>query len=140
MLPFKQFCTATTIDDGACMSDAQNDKRRGPRQRVLKGGIVAFNDRRSTLPCIVRDISETGARLRMETMSVLAPDTFLLIIELDGIEAECQVVRRNTSAPSMMIGERAAAFISHDGIGANELVRREAHDGRSSMRMSEAIR
>jgi hypothetical protein len=76
------------------MSDAQNDKRRGPRRRVLKGGIVAFNDRRSTLPCIVRDISETGARLRMETMSVLAPDRFLLIIELHGIEAECKVVRR----------------------------------------------
>ena len=29
----------------------------------------------------------------------------------------------NTSAPSMMIGERAAAFIRHDGIDANELVR-----------------
>jgi len=77
------------------MSDAQGEKRRAPRRRVLKGAIVAYNDRRSTMPCSVRDISETGARLRVDG-SMNAPDTFLLVIELDGIEADCEVVWRKS--------------------------------------------
>jgi len=76
------------------MSAAQEDKRRSARRRVLKGAIVAFNDRHCTLPCTVRDISETGARLRL-TGSVNAPDTFELIIQLDGFEASCEVIRRS---------------------------------------------
>jgi hypothetical protein len=75
------------------MRDGQEDKRRSLRRRVLKGGIVAFNGH-STLPCSVRDVSGTGARLRV-TGSVSVPDTFELIIELDGLVAACEVVRRN---------------------------------------------
>ena len=67
----------------------QEGKRRSLRRRVLKGGIVAFNDRHSTLPCSVRDVSDMGARLRV-TGSVSVPDTFELIIEFDGLEAPCE--------------------------------------------------
>ena len=42
---------------------------------------LPYNDRRSTIPCIDRDISDTGARLRTEGV-VSAPDTFMLIVEL----------------------------------------------------------
>jgi hypothetical protein len=76
------------------MRDGQEDKRRSLRRRVLKGGSVVFNDRHSTLPCSVRDVSDTGARLRV-TGSVSVPDTFELIIELDGLEARCEVIRRD---------------------------------------------
>jgi len=44
--------------------------------------------------CTVRDISDEGARLCL-TGSVTAPDTFDLLIELDGFEASCAVVRRS---------------------------------------------
>ena len=47
-----------------------------------------------TVGCTVRDISATGARLRVEG-SVSAPDTFELLIQLDGLEANCQVVWRS---------------------------------------------
>ena len=77
------------------MSDAQQEKRRGARRRVLKGAIVAYNNRRSTMSCTVRDISDTGARIRVEG-SINAPDTFLLAIELDGLEADCEVVWRKS--------------------------------------------
>jgi hypothetical protein len=77
---------------GIVMAD-QKDNRRASRRRILKGAIIAYNDRRSTLQCSVRDISETGARLRVDG-SINAPDTFVLIIELDGTEADCQVVWR----------------------------------------------
>jgi hypothetical protein len=70
----------------------QEDKRGSPRRRLLKGGIITFNDRRSTLSCTVRDLSATGAHLGVH--SIVAPDRFILIIELDGMEADCEVVRR----------------------------------------------
>ena len=69
------------------------DERRSLRRRVLKGAIIAYNDRRSTLPCTVRDLSETGARLRADN-AISPPDTFTLIIELDGFEADCKVIWR----------------------------------------------
>lgn len=85
------------------------ERRQSPRRRVLKGGVVAFNDRHVTLPCTVRDLSNGGARLRIEG-SITAPDTFDLIIEIDGLEAPCEVVSRRgnelsvrfTSPPRMM--------------------------------------
>lgn len=73
-----------------------DNRRRTQRRRVLKAGIIAFNNRHSTLPCTVRDVSETGARL-LVAGSIDAPDTFELIIELDGIEADCRVVSRTRS-------------------------------------------
>jgi hypothetical protein len=73
---------------------AQDDARRSrPRRRVLKSGTIAFNDRFSALPCTVRDLSETGAHLRVEG-TVNVPNTFELIIDLDGLEANCEVVWR----------------------------------------------
>lgn len=72
------------------------DSRSGSRRRVLKAGIVAYNNRHCTLPCVVRDLSETGARLRMDG-SLLAPDTFDLIIDLDGFDAPCEVIWRQGS-------------------------------------------
>lgn len=73
---------------------APDDARAAPRRRILKSGVAAYSDRHVTLACLVRDISTTGARLRIEG-SVTAPDTFELLIPLDGLEANCQVVWRN---------------------------------------------
>ena len=61
----------------------------------------------------VRDMSATGARLRVEG-SVTAPDTFELLIPLDGLEANCQVVWRSgadlgvrfLAAPRMVAAKR----------------------------------
>ena len=64
-----------------------------PRRRVLKAGIAASNDRHITVACTVRDISATGARLRVEG-SLTIPDTFELIIDMDGLEANCEVMWR----------------------------------------------
>ena len=76
----------------ATASDAA-DKRSAPRRRVLKGAVAAYNDRHCTIPCIVRDISATGARIRSDgTLTI--PDSFELIIDLDGTEADCEVVWR----------------------------------------------
>ena len=66
---------------------------RADRRRLLKGGVIAFNQRHSTLPCTVRNLSETGCLLASEN-AIAIPDTFELLIDLDGIAVDCEVIRR----------------------------------------------
>lgn len=70
------------------------DRRISVRKRMLKGGVIAFSARHATLPCVVRDLSDTGARLQVKATSSV-PDTFDLIVELDGLEAPSRVVWRS---------------------------------------------
>nr|WP_280172772.1 PilZ domain-containing protein [Hyphomicrobium sp. CS1GBMeth3] len=72
---------------------SEQEKRRALRKRVLKGATIAFNNRSSTLSCMVRDISETGARLRVPKGQAV-PSRFDLLIEVDGLEAPCAVAWR----------------------------------------------
>lgn len=94
------FSTGTVVPFSAVgntlVKEEPGDARMSPRRRVLKSGIAASNERRLTVPCTVRDISATGARLRADC-SVAIPDTFELIIEMDGVEVDCQVVWRKAN-------------------------------------------
>jgi hypothetical protein len=47
-------------------TELQPERRQVGRRRVLKLGLAAFNGGRSTLNCIVRNISNTGALLLFE--------------------------------------------------------------------------
>ncbi|MGQ0455651.1 MAG: PilZ domain-containing protein [Hyphomicrobium sp.] len=64
--------------------------RSAARNRVLKTGIIAFNQLGCTMPCAVRDFSAEGARLILDA-GMTPPDAFDLIIEIDGVEAACIV-------------------------------------------------
>jgi len=78
----------------AALKSEPEEPRMTARRRMLKGGMVCFNDRHSTLPCAVRDLSDQGARLRLSG-SIDAPDTFELFIELDGVWVDCEVIWRS---------------------------------------------
>ena len=103
-----------TVGNTALASSAADEARIAPRRRMLKSGKIAYSDRHVTIECTVRDMSATGARLRVSG-SVSAPDTFELLIELDGLEANCQVVWRSgpdlgikfLAAPRMAAAKRA---------------------------------
>ena len=72
-----------------------NDKRRAPRPRTLKGGVIAFNDRSSTIDCVVRNFSPGGAMLKVAS-TVGIPARFEL--KLDDEFRWCHVKwRRDTS-------------------------------------------
>ena len=75
---------------------AEAEARAKARRRILKAGTICFNGRHSTLACSVRDLSDTGARLRLSG-SISAPDTFELFIELDGIWVDSEVIWRHGS-------------------------------------------
>jgi hypothetical protein len=66
-----------------------DDHRSAPRQRVLKGGRIVINDGFSTFQCTVRNLSETGARLKVASI-IGIPDTFQLVMD-DGRKFACTV-------------------------------------------------
>ncbi|MEZ5831758.1 MAG: hypothetical protein R3D05_11305 [Dongiaceae bacterium] len=47
------------------------NRREQPRRTVIKGARIVFNDRKSTLDCRVRDLTEDGARLDFSTQQLL---------------------------------------------------------------------
>tara|TARA_R110000787_G_scaffold16825_3_gene52895 strand:+ start:12020 stop:12343 length:324 start_codon:yes stop_codon:yes gene_type:complete len=54
-------------------------ERRAPRQRTLKAGRIAINALTSTFEVLIRDMSQTGARLVMSDVYLL-PEYFDLIV------------------------------------------------------------
>ena len=71
------------------------EHRRAPRQRTLKGARIVFNNGFSTFTCTVRNLSETGAQLRVAGV-VGIPERFQLAFD-DGRSFECAVAwRRET--------------------------------------------
>lgn len=54
-------------------------QRNSQRRRSLIGARIISNNGFSSLDCLVRDISETGARLKVEN-SVAIPDQFSLAL------------------------------------------------------------
>lgn len=63
------------------------------RRRTLKAGVIAFNGHFMTYNCTVREISDTGARVRVDDVMGI-PNHFDLIIELDAVEYACEAIWR----------------------------------------------
>jgi PilZ domain-containing protein len=56
-----------------------DEKRKSPRMHRLKEGRIYFNDKKSIMSCIVRDLSEGGARVTVSEPYLL-PAEFELVI------------------------------------------------------------
>jgi hypothetical protein len=78
-----------------------DERRASPRRRVLKPGRIVFNDNRSVINCTVRNVSETGALLKVEN-ALNIPSEFTL--RFDQSSASCRMVRRS-------LAEIAVAFL-----------------------------
>jgi hypothetical protein len=72
--------------------EMHEEQMPAPRRRVLKGVRLAFNAGRSTMNGLLRDISDTGARVSVEN-SLVIPDSLTLLFS-DGTRRECRVARR----------------------------------------------
>ena len=59
------------------------DRRARGRRRVLKGATVSFNNGYSTFECVVRNQSESGARLSLAETFAL-PSRFKLTVSAEG--------------------------------------------------------
>ncbi len=60
------------------------ERRKFPRSRTYLGGTMHFNHGFSSMDCLIRDLSDEGARL-IFTNSVAVPGKFDLPMTQDGI-------------------------------------------------------
>jgi len=67
---------------------------RAQRHRVLKGARIVFNHLSSSFSCVVRDISETGARLQLD-VPIGIPDSFELVFDDGSPPRQCVVTRHS---------------------------------------------
>ncbi len=72
-----------------------NDRRKNTRSRTLLGGVIAFNQRQSTLSCTVRDLTEQGARIVFDGTALL-PDVFDLTITRRETTVRARTIWRGT--------------------------------------------
>ena len=70
------------------------EQRLQPRNRVYYGGMVALNDRNSTLTCVVRNFNIFGARIEFEG-AALVPDEVDFEIKRKGISCLARMIWRN---------------------------------------------
>jgi hypothetical protein len=70
-----------------------SERRAAPRKRTLKGGRIAFNAGQSTIECVIRNLSETGAKLHVSSV-IGIPPTFELLLS-DNSRRKCRVVWRS---------------------------------------------
>ncbi len=73
----------------------EQDRRNAARRRVFKGAQIVFQDRASTIDCLVRDLSDRGARLKVES-PIGIPDSFDLVLEAATVR-NCRVTWRKAS-------------------------------------------
>jgi len=81
------------------------ERRHERRSRTYLGGQVAFNNRWSTMECLVRNLSEGGASLEFAEPSFL-PDDLELIIPLRGCSSTARVVWRGARTLGVSFVER----------------------------------
>ena len=68
------------------------DRREKRRRKLIRTGTIEYGEAHPPMPCVILDISRSGARLKPDDASVL-PDVFYLNIK-SGPPIACRVVRR----------------------------------------------
>lgn len=69
------------------------ERRKAPRLRSYLGGRITFSQQCSAMDCLVRNISQDGAKLAFSA-TVTLPHQFNLSIERNGVQVRVQTVWR----------------------------------------------
>ena len=78
------------------LKHANAEQRQAPRLRSLIGARIVFNNGRATVECLIRDVSETGAKLIVPEL-IPVPDRFELTIPQKGITRRVRVAWRRAT-------------------------------------------
>ena len=70
------------------------ERRSVSRQKSFLQGRILFNNRRTTVDCLIRDFSEIGARLNFDRMICL-PDVVELFIPVKDETRRAKIIWRN---------------------------------------------
>jgi hypothetical protein len=74
--------------------ESMDDHRRAPRESTYKAARIGGGSARATLHCGVRNLSATGACLRLDDAESV-PNTFQLVFDSGEASRQCRVVWRN---------------------------------------------
>ena len=97
------------------------NQRIAPRVRTLIAARIAFNNGQSTLDCLIRNLSDTGAKLTFSA-AVTLPDCFDLMIPQKGVTRRVRVAWRRDQEIGVRFEETAAT--EHAGSDVVALKRR----------------
>jgi PilZ domain-containing protein len=75
---------------------AMDERRKSNRTRTYLGGTLAFNGRCASLDCIIRNVSESGARVAVDGSAIL-PDEFDFTVTRDDRAYRARLVWRNAT-------------------------------------------
>ena len=77
----------------ACARSGAAERRASPRRRTYKVARIGFGGGRAVINCLIRNLSETGACLGVES-PVGVPDEFNLVFESGEPSRMCRVMWR----------------------------------------------
>jgi hypothetical protein len=80
------------------------ERRSVPRLKTLLGGIVQFDDRKSTMDCTVRSLSAYGARIVLSE-AFRVPDAFDLAIPHHDQTHRAKVVWRRGDCAGLVLSD-----------------------------------
>ena len=93
--------TSAPSQTGKAPQDPKN-QRRSPRRRVLKEGKLIFGKAQSVVDCVIDNMSEGGAHIRMIS-SHGVPQDFYLVEANRGIIHKAEVAWRTTTGIGLKI-------------------------------------
>ena len=85
------------------------EQRKSVRHRTLKGGRICFNSGSSSVDCVIRDISDGGAKLCLPGVEGI-PTEFVLAFDDGKLVRECFARWRSPTALGVEFRLGAAAF------------------------------
>jgi PilZ domain len=83
------------FDQSSTPAPIAEPRRKRDRRRVLKGAQIVFAHRGAAIDCVVRNMSDGGACLKVFS-PVGIPDTFELRLDSDSVRC-CRVVWRKAT-------------------------------------------
>src|SRR3954454_12876691 len=90
-----------------------SDQRVAPRLKALLAAKISFNNGQSTLDCLIRNLSDTGAKL-IVSAAVALPDGFDLLIPQKSVTRRGRIVWRRGEAMGVRFEEDTPRSQSRD--------------------------
>ncbi|MFO1107548.1 MAG: PilZ domain-containing protein [Bradyrhizobium sp.] len=69
------------------------ETRTAPRCRLSKAAKIDYGGDKT--PCLIRDLSVTGAAIELSDLSAMVPEAFTLLVPEDKLKLPCRVVWRS---------------------------------------------
>jgi hypothetical protein len=106
------------------------ERRASHRGRTCRGGKILFNNRRSVLDCMIRNLSPEGACLQVESL-VGVPATFDLLIDGEDAPRPCRLAWQSHHRAGVEFARRQSETPPSDPPHARLVASRAGNDLRS---------